>query len=48
LEAPVTRTKSRCNLLKPVFVMKTAENSSGSDAMSVRELVASRSWHRQY
>ena len=29
--------------LKPVFMMKTAENGSGGDAMPVRKLVAGRS-----
>jgi hypothetical protein len=41
------RKNLRRNRLKPVLVMKTAENWFGSDAMSMRKLVACRSWHRQ-
>lgn len=39
--------KSRGDRLKPILVMETAENWFGSHAMSVRQLVADRLWHRQ-
>jgi hypothetical protein len=44
---PVLRKNLRRDRLKPILVMKTAENWSGCDTMSVRKLVAGRSWHAQ-
>ncbi len=46
-ERPVLRKELGSDQLKAVFVMKTAENWSSSDAMAVRKLVVCRSWHRQ-